>query len=414
MIVYILLFSSVITLIGTGLQLYLEFDRDIKSIHTSLNQVESSYLQSIINSLWVSDDELLRIQLEGILRLPDMQLVEVRKETEVLCTVGVDQTENIIEQTIPLIYIYDGREVLLGELQVVASLNGVYARILDRVLVILCIQTVKTFLVALFIFFLFYQLVGRHIIDMASYVESMRFESMDQPLHLNRKPHRKKPDEVDQLAASFNRMRENLARYITECKQADVALRESEERFRTICENAPALINAFDEDRQCTFWNQQCRKTFGWTIDEINAHDNAMVLFYPDPAICDEVIRSVTSDPDGDFKEWHPLTKAGKTLTTIWANFRVPGGLVFNLGYDITDRKRVEEELADHRAGLEEKVRERTQEQRLLVNAMAGRENRMAELKGTIKKLRTQLEEAGMAPVVDDSMEGDEGHEKSN
>jgi PAS domain S-box-containing protein len=139
-----------------------------------------------------------------------------------------------------------------------------------------------------------------------------------------------------------------------ERKRADVALRESEERFRTVCENAPALINAFDKDGQCTFWNQQCRKTFGWTIDEINAPDKAMTLFYPDPAICDEVIRSVTSDPDGDFKEWHPLTKAGKTLTTIWANFRVPGGLVFNMGYDITDRKQAEEKLRKSESRLVE------------------------------------------------------------
>ena len=35
---------------------------------------------------------------------------------------------------------------------------------------------------------------------------------------------------------------------------------------------------------------------------------------------------------------------------------------------------------------------------------MAGRENRMVELKETIKKLRAQLEGAGMAPVADDPL----------
>ena len=43
-IFYILLFSSVITFFGVGLQLYLDYDRDLKSIHTTIKQVESSYL----------------------------------------------------------------------------------------------------------------------------------------------------------------------------------------------------------------------------------------------------------------------------------------------------------------------------------------------------------------------------------
>ena len=98
-ILYILLFSSVITFMGTGWQLYLDYDRDLKLIHTIFKQVESSYLGSITESLWVTDDELLRIQLEGILRLPDMQLIEVRKGAELLEVVGTPQSESIIEQT---------------------------------------------------------------------------------------------------------------------------------------------------------------------------------------------------------------------------------------------------------------------------------------------------------------------------
>ncbi len=35
---------------------------------------------------------------------------------------------------------------------------------------------------------------------------------------------------------------------------------------------------------------------------------------------------------------------------------------------------------------------------------MAGREVRMAELKDVIRKLRAQLEDAGLAPVVDDPL----------
>jgi hypothetical protein len=39
-----------------------------------------------------------------------------------------------------------------------------------------------------------------------------------------------------------------------------------------------------------------------------------------------------------------------------------------------------------------------------MVNLMAGREVRMAELKETIQKLRAQLEETGLTPVADDPL----------
>ncbi len=54
-------------------------------------------------------------------------------------------------------------------------------------------------------------------------------------------------------------------------------------------------------------------------------------------------------------------------------------------------------------------LEERTKELKTMVNAMAGREVRMAELKDVIKRLHMQLEKAGMAPVADDPLAGKHG-----
>ena len=71
---------------------------------------------------------------------------------------------------------------------------------------------------------------------------------------------------------------------------------------------------------------------------------------------------------------------------------------------DITERKRTEQELREAHDTLEERVRARTEDLNMLVNAMAGREVRMAELKRVIKILRKQLIDMEVEPVADDPL----------
>jgi len=82
---------------------------------------------------------------------------------------------------------------------------------------------------------------------------------------------------------------------------------------------------------------------------------------------------------------------------------------------EIADRKRVEEELANHRDQLEELIEQRTTElheqmveQKNILKMMAGREVRMAELKHVITKLRTQLKNAGLEPITHDPLLGND------
>jgi PAS domain S-box-containing protein len=161
-----------------------------------------------------------------------------------------------------------------------------------------------------------------------------------------RKAHDELEIRVEERTAELKLANKQLQREIDERKHAEKALRKSEERFRTIYENAPVLINSFDENGRCLLWNNQCREVFGWTIDEINAHDDVLSVFYPDPAVRDEVMQSI-AEPDGRFREWHPVTQDGQMRTNMWANYRLPDGTVISLGYDTTEQKRAEKERED-------------------------------------------------------------------
>ena len=138
---------------------------------------------------------------------------------------------------------------------------------------------------------------------------------------------------------------EGLIEDITKRKLIEENLKKSEQQFRMIYENAPVLIDAFNDDGRCILWNRECRKTFGWTMEEINSFDNPLSLLFPDPEILEQVIVTVTSKPEGDFKEWYPITKDGTKLIVMWANFRILDGTVINIGYDITATKRMQDRI---------------------------------------------------------------------
>src|SRR5581483_10332949 len=69
----VLLFSSVVTLTLTALQLYLDYDHEVGVIETRLDEIGRSYLATLGESLWALDQNQLQLQLNGILRLPGIR-----------------------------------------------------------------------------------------------------------------------------------------------------------------------------------------------------------------------------------------------------------------------------------------------------------------------------------------------------
>ncbi len=243
LIIYILLFSSVITLISTSYQLFLDYSRDIGAIQNNMRQIELSYLDSIIRSMWVTDEELLTIQADGILRLPDMQYIEIKTNSRQVFFAGTIKKSNIIQKEFDLSFHYKGKDISLGTLTVAANVGAVYQRLMSRVTVILLTQAIKTFLVSMFILFLFYYLIGRHLNILAQYVAEFNLSGLDRQLTLQRKKIDKESiDELDLLVSGINQMRINLLQDITERKQAEEDLIKNEERYRQLYENANEAI----------------------------------------------------------------------------------------------------------------------------------------------------------------------------
>ncbi|MBI5921350.1 MAG: PAS domain S-box protein [Betaproteobacteria bacterium] len=72
-------------------------------------------------------------------------------------------------------------------------------------------------------------------------------------------------------------------RDITERKQADMALRRSEAKFRAILESSPVAHALNDTNRNITLLNSSFVKTFGYTLEDIPNLEAWYAKAYPDP-----------------------------------------------------------------------------------------------------------------------------------
>ena len=81
LVLYIVLFSSVVTLVLTAIQLRIDYNDGIDVIHQRIDQIEYTNMDSIKQSLWTMDHSSLKIQLDGLSRINDIIFVKITDES---------------------------------------------------------------------------------------------------------------------------------------------------------------------------------------------------------------------------------------------------------------------------------------------------------------------------------------------
>ncbi|MEW6586237.1 MAG: PAS domain S-box protein [Nitrospirota bacterium] len=163
------------------------------------------------------------------------------------------------------------------------------------------------------------------------------------------------------------------------------ALRQSEDRYRTIFENTGTATIIFAEDMTILLANKECERLSGYSREEIEGkkkwtefvarEDLERLMGY-------HFLRS--SDPDSapPSYEFRCVNRTGGMRDVLLTIALIPGtkNRVASL-LDLTERKRIEKELTDRIKQLED-----------FYDMAVGRELRMIELKEKIKELRQEIE----------------------
>jgi len=179
---------------------------------------------------------------------------------------------------------------------------------------------------------------------------------------------------------------------MTEIKKASDALRQSEEKYRTLMESINEVVMMVDNDDRVQFVNNKFTEILGYTQEEIIGFIGYEKLLPPNEQLLIKKANNLRVARVSSQYEISFIAKNGKIIDFLVHGAPVEnekGEVIGSIGtmIDITEKKQIELELERHRTQLEFLVNERTEE------LAAANE----ELKATNEELysqRKELEEA--------------------
>jgi len=186
----------------------MDYNNGIDSIDNQFSLVESSYIATLNDSLWVYDNKQIQLQLEGILNLEDIVYADILINGNSEYQAGMHQVKNKIVKTYKLKHHFNNKEVLLGALTLYADLDNLYAFLKKKVIIILFSQAIKTFFISFFILFLFQRFVTRHLETIARFLNELSLNHSEKSLNLHKEYSN---DELDQVTTAINTMQKSLS-----------------------------------------------------------------------------------------------------------------------------------------------------------------------------------------------------------
>lgn len=156
----------------------------------------------------------------------------------------------------------------------------------------------------------------------------------------------------------------SISRDITEMKQAENILRESEQKLKYHLENSPLAIVEWDKEFNIIQWSTEAEKIFGLKKDDVmGVAINKLNIIYKDdiPVVEKTMSRLLSGDELKVISQNRNITSSGEIIECIWYNSvlldeKGEMNSVMSLVEDITLLRKTEKELVESRESYKELV----------------------------------------------------------
>jgi hypothetical protein len=152
-------------------------------------------------------------------------------------------------------------------------------------------------------------------------------------------------------------------RFLSERRRMEIALKESERRYRELVENANSIILRWNRDGRVTFLNEYGQRFFGYRPEEILGR-HVVGTLVPETDAAGRSLRPLIDEicarPDlYEQNSNENMRRNGERVWVSWTNRIVRDAQgevteIFSIGSDITDRMQFEEKLRDQASLLDE------------------------------------------------------------
>lgn len=213
----IILISTFFSIFATAIQLYSDYKSETSLMNIRLDQIKSSSLDSLTLNLWQNNDKHIDIQLKSLLSFPDVTFISIEEDGVASYLYGEDKGNDSIEKRYELLYLYNNKEYKLGTLKLQSGLDQIRNRLKDRFYLIALSQTIKTFIVAFIILYLFSYMVTRHLNSIANYILEISVQHSLPDLVLEKKIQN---DELSLLCDALNQLRHTIEDKLSESEKS--------------------------------------------------------------------------------------------------------------------------------------------------------------------------------------------------
>ncbi len=398
--------------------MYAEFFNTKDQVYNEMKVVGHTFAPGLSKALWDVNLAQLQPTFLGMAKFPSIEGVKLENElgkeigaSGIVITsngdvvkvnsegkkIQVEGYSGLFHFSFPIIHKRRGTEIKVGKITIYSSNNVVFDKVKLGFVFIVINSIIKTLALWMLVLFISRRILSRPLAELAAATKKLDLDNLEDA-KIDIKTSGK--NELKILEKAFNFM-------VVKLLKGKNDLAESEKKYRGIFENALEGIFQITMEGRFIDANPALAGILGYKSPNelIKSITNIERQLYVDPRQRSQLIYSVQEQTRVENYECQLYRK---NRSVIWVSIQTRSILEENgeIGHlegileDITERKRVEEELKEYRNHLEDLVKERTSELEKEITERKQVEIERVKLIGELQEALEQVKQLkGLIPI---------------